>query len=156
MALQELDLENRGRLIGAAEPGQLDAFRKVLQEEYDVRTHRSVADEVGRLDHSLREVVSQQLGHVLKEITNRDDTARALEAKLEAQRRMLREDHEAQVRRQAADSEAAAKARVEALQAEAMANVDECQRKAAEEQERLLAVCAHGDLRSWGTSSVSN
>lgn len=127
-------------MIGAAEPGQLDAFRKVLQEEYDVRTHRSVADEVGRLDHSLREVVSQQLSHVLKEITNRDDTARVLEAKLEAQRRMLREDHEAHLRRQAADSEAAAKARVEALQAEARDAVDQCQRKAAEEQERLLEV----------------
>lgn len=153
VVLQELDLENRGRLMGAAEPGQLDAFRKVLQEEYDVRTHRSVADEVGRLDHSLREVVSQQLSHVLKEITNRDDTARALEAKLEAQRRMLREDHEAQVRRQAAESEAAAKARVEALQAEAMANVDECQRKAAEEQERLLEVRVHGRFGSRGAAA---
>ena len=115
-------MENRGRLMGAAEPGQMDAFRKVLQEEYDVRTHRSVADEMGRLDHSLREVVSQQLSNVMKEITNRDDTARALEAKLEAQRRMLREDHESQLRRQAAESEAAAKARVESLQAEASAS----------------------------------
>eukprot|EP00892_Ulva_mutabilis_P007660 jgi/Ulvmu1/5266/UM022_0060.1 len=138
--LQELDLESRGRLMGAAEPGQMDAFRKVLHEEYDVRTQRSVADEVGRLDHSLREVVSQQVSNVLKEITNRDDTARALEAKLEAQRRMLREEHEAQLRRQAADSETAAKARVEALQAEAMANVDQCQRKAAMEHDRLLEV----------------
>lgn len=126
--------------MGAAEPGHMDAFRKVLQEEHDVRAQRSVADEVGRLDHSLREVFSQQLSDVLKEITNRDDTARALEAKLESQRRMLREEHEALLRRQAAESEAAATARVEALQAEAMANVDECQRKAAMEHERLLEV----------------
>lgn len=141
LVLQELDLENRGRLMGTPDSGQLDAFRKILQEEYDVRTQKSVADEVGRLDHSLREVFSQQLGHVLKEITNHDDAARTLDLKLEAQRRMLREDHEAQLKRQSAESEAAAKARVEALQAEAMANVDECQRKATEEQARLLEVC---------------
>jgi len=68
---QELDMENRGRLMGAAEPGQMDAFRKVLQEEYDVRTHRSVADEMGRLDHSLREVVSQQLSNVMASATRK-------------------------------------------------------------------------------------
>jgi hypothetical protein len=138
--MQELDLENRGRLLGPTDMSQLDMFRKVIQEEHGMRAHRSMADEVGRLDHSLREAVSQQVSNVLKEITNRDDAARELESRLEAQRRTLRQEADAQLRRQAAESEAAAKTRVEAVQAEATAAVTECERKATVERERLMQV----------------
>lgn len=135
--MQELDLENRGRSSDLLQDRQLELFRKVLQEENGSRTHRSVADEVGRLDSSLREALSQQFSTVLKEITNRSDTARELEVKLEAQHQSLRQEADAQLRKQAADSEAAAKASVEAVQAEATAALKECERKAAAEQEHL-------------------
>jgi hypothetical protein len=142
-SVQELDMENRGRSSDLLQDRQLELFRKVIQEEHGSRTHRSVADEVGRLDNSLREAFSQQFSTVLKEITNRDDAARELEGKLETQRQALRQEADAQLRKQAAESEAAAKASVEAVQAEATAAVKECERKASLEREHLTQVPAH-------------
>ena len=133
-------MENRGRSSHMLQDRQLELFRQVLQEENGSRTHRSVADEVGKLDNSLREAFSQQFSTVLKEITNRIDTARELEVKLETQRQSLRQEADAQLRKQAAESEAAAKASVEAVQAEATAAVTEIERKTALEREHLTQV----------------
>lgn len=149
-------MENRGRSSELLQDRQLELFRRVIQEEHGTRTHRSVADEVGKLDNSLREAFSQQFSTVLKEITNRDDTARELEGKLEAQRQSVRQEADAQLRKQAAESEAAAKASVEAVQAEATAAVTECERKATLEREHLTQVRTCRWLQCVSHSHASN
>jgi hypothetical protein len=50
----------------------------MLHEESKFRHQCSVAQEANMLDRSVREAVSQQISTVLKEITNRDDSARVL------------------------------------------------------------------------------
>lgn len=149
-------MENRGRSSDVLQDRQLELFRKVLQEEHGSRTHSSVADEVGRLDNSLREAFSQQFSTVLKEITNRDDTSREIEVKLEIQRQTLRQEADAQLRKQAAESEAAAKASVEAVQAESTAEVTECERKAARERENFTQVPEHALSIQFWLSRLSN
>ena len=47
----------------------------MLQQENDARQQQSVASEVGKLDQSLRDTVSQQVTRALSEITNRDHSA---------------------------------------------------------------------------------
>ena len=72
--LQMMDFESRRQMMGSVDVSQADALRKVLQEEQ--RLQPRVSDtEPAKLDQSIREAVNQHLPSVLREITNRDDSA---------------------------------------------------------------------------------
>lgn len=56
---------------------QVEALRRLLQEEKASKQQMSGVGNFDRLDESLRNAVSKQVSTALKEITNRDDTAKA-------------------------------------------------------------------------------
>jgi hypothetical protein len=74
--MQILDFENRERMSGMSDSHHLEALRRMIQEESKYRHQCSVGQEASLLDHSVKDAVNQQISTVLKEITNRDDSAR--------------------------------------------------------------------------------